>query len=138
MRTQNVHAASPQRRRALLHHFIGLFFMNCVGQGMRRQHRFFPRWRRQAGSVSRNAAGENELPDRSFRCAIRLSNGFHHTRCASHVDLPHALSIKHAGAHRIDHERKMNHRNRTRLMQQFVKYPRGGFLPQIELLELQR
>ena len=104
---------------------------------MRGQHRFFGRRSRQVRSVRRNAAGENELLDAVVGGAIGFGDGFHHPRRSRHIDLPHALSVEHSGAHRIDHKRQVHDGVGMGIAQQFVQRSGGRFLAQIQALKLQ-
>ena len=51
MRTQDIHAASAQRRSTLLHHLVALLFVERIGQRMCRPGRLFGCRRGKIGAI---------------------------------------------------------------------------------------
>ncbi len=86
------------------------------------------KWRvflhRAAGlrTISRNAAGKDELPDVAAG-AVDDADRFHHARGAGNVDLPHALEIEHAGLLRVENEGEMDDGLRAGCAQQLDQWP---------------
>ena len=71
----------------------------------------------QVWTVDGNTAGKNEfLDDRGF--AIGFGDGLHDPRRSRHVNLPHAVEVKDAGAYRIKHKCQMDNSRRPRIPQQ--------------------
>src|ERR1700722_10856930 len=116
MGTQHEHAAVSQRWRSLLDYLIGLHLVNRVRQGMGAQRTVLAYRFRQIWTVRGDAAGENKPADDGF-VAIGFSDSLHHPGCTGHVDVPHAVKIEHAGAHRIEDKRQVNYRDRASLPQ---------------------
>ena len=97
MGTEQVHAATAERRGALLHHAVGFHLVDGVGKSMSCEGRVFCDGCWQIRTVGGNATGEKKLLHDGVG-AIGLGDGFHHSRRAGDVDLPHAIEVKHAAA----------------------------------------
>ena len=69
---------------------------------------------------------------------IGFGDRLHHPRRSGHVDLPHAVEVKHPRPHRVQDERQMDDRLGPGVPQQKEKLPAGFFFTQIHALELQR
>jgi hypothetical protein len=89
--------------------------MDCVRQGVPGERELLCHRARQLRSVSRDAADEDELADPVVLITIRLGDGLHDARSAGDINLPHAVQIKYAGSHRVEHEGEMYHCDRPKL-----------------------
>src|SRR5207245_8083509 len=137
MRAQHVNTASPQRRRALLHHAIRFHFVNRIRQSVAAEREIFRDQSRQVRTIRRNAARKNEFLDHR-NVAVGFSDRFHHSRRTRHVDLPHAVNVQYPRANWIDHERQVHDGYSTSSAQKQVQFAARFFLPQIHPFEAER
>src|SRR6184192_540852 len=120
MRAQHVDAASPQRRRALLHHAIRFHLVNRVRQSVGTERKFLGYESWKVRTIRRHAARKNEFLDHC-NIAVGFGDCFHHPRRSRNVDLPHSVDVQYSRTNWIDHECQMHNRNRTDLAHQQVE-----------------
>src|SRR5208282_6511121 len=134
VRANDVSTPIAQTFGAIADHLIALALVDGIRQSMRPQRSVFLYRPRSFGSISRDAAGEDELIDVSAG-AIDDARRLHDASGSRHVDLPHALDVKHAAAQRIEDEGEMDDRGCAGPAQQLNQRPTRGFAPQVNLLE---
>src|SRR5215469_15954206 len=123
MWSQEIDAASSQRRATLLNDFVRFLLVKRVRKRVSSEGRVFRYRRWKVRSVGRNTARKNELLDAIICGSIYFGDGFHDPGGSGHVDLPHVLNVQYPGTYRIDDEGKVHHRVGMGIAQQFVQSP---------------